>query len=71
MEGKKKEESQKEKGRKIGHRRERGGKGMKGKGKFSQRSDGRSSTIRELKSVHATRATHVYQNLGVSSNSKK
>ena len=37
------------------------------KGNFSRRSNSRSSTVRELKSVHVTRATHVYQNQGVSS----
>ena len=43
----------------------------KGRGRFSQCFDGRISTVRELKSIHTTRATHGYQNLGVSSNSKR
>ena len=51
----------KERGRKIGQRR----KEEKMRERFSQCFDDRSSTVRELKLVHATRATHVYQNLGV------
>ena len=69
MKNEKMGKSQKEKGRKIGHMRERK-KGKKGKEKFSRLSDGRSSMVRELKSVHVKRATHGYQNLGVLSNSK-
>ena len=38
-------------------------------GRFSRYSDGRSSTVREEKSIHSTRATREYQNLRVSSNS--
>ena len=69
--------AKKKKGRKIGQRekekkrRRRGRKGEKRKGRFSWRSDGRISMVRELKLIHATRATHRYQNLGVSSNSKR
>ena len=41
------------------------------KWRFSWRSDGRISMVQELKLVNATRATCGYQNLGVSSNSKR
>ena len=74
-------------GRKKKPKRKRGGKsdrgekektwekkkkgGEKKKGRFSRRCDGRISTVRELKSIHATMVTHGYQNLGVSSNSKR
>ena len=61
-------ELEREKGRK---RIERGRKGEKRKGGFSRRSNGRIPTVQELKSVHTTRATRGYQNLGVSSNSKR
>ena len=50
---------------------DRGRKGKKGKGKFSFFFNGRSSMVREIKSVHAIRATIRYQNQGVSSNSKR
>ena len=39
--------------------------------RFSWRSDGRISMVQELKLVNARRATCGYQNLGVSSNSKR
>ena len=74
---KKKRKAKRKKGRKIGQRREgkkleiRGRKGEKRKGRFSRRFDGRISTVRELKSIHGTRATRGYHNLGVSSNSKR
>ena len=45
--------------------------GRKENGVFSRRSNGRTSTVQELKSIHVTRATREYQNLGVSSNSKR
>ena len=72
---KKKRKDKKKKGRKIGQREkektwEKRKKGGKRKGRFSWRSDGRISTVRELKSIQATRATRGYQNVGVSSNSK-
>ena len=73
MEGKREEKggkTKKKKARKIGQRRERK-KGKKGKGKFSRHSNGRSSTVRELKLVHVMRATRGYQNRGVLSNSKR
>ena len=50
---------------------ERGRKGKKGKRKFSRCFDGRSLTVRELKSVHAMRAMCGYQNQRVSSKSKR
>ena len=57
-----KENKKREKERKKMDRE--GGKEKVGrKGKFSQCSDGRSSTVRELKLVDAMRATHGYQNL--------
>ena len=58
------------KGRKEKHRRKRkiGGKRER---EVSRHFDGRISTVRELKSVHATRATRGYQNLGVLSNFKR
>ena len=47
-------------------------KGEKKKKKsFSRCFDGRSLMVREEKSIHASRATHGYQNLEVSSNSTK
>ena len=48
--------------------RERKGKGetRKGKGKISRLSGGRSSTVRGLKLVHATRSTCGHQKVGVS-----
>ena len=49
----------------------RGRKGEKRKRRFSQCSDGQISTIRELKLIHTMRATRGYQNLGVSSKSKR
>ena len=45
-----------------------GEKKKKGKRRFSQCSDGRSSIVRELKLVHATRATCGYRNPNFSSN---
>ena len=75
-EGKKKE-SQKEKGeenRTKERRKKRGRRGRKEekrKVRFSRRFDGRISTIRELKSIHTTKAMRGYQNLGVSLNSKR
>ena len=66
-----KKEKKKKKGEEKGNEGERGRKGKKGKGIFSHRSDGRSSTVRELKSVHAMKATRGYQNQGFSSNSKR
>ena len=59
------------KGKKKNEYRERGRKGEKKKGDFFRRFEGRISTVRELNSIHATRATHGNQNLGVSSNSKR
>ena len=50
------EKKKKKKGKKIGERRE------KEKERIFRCSDGRSSTIRELKLVHTTRATRGYQN---------
>ena len=43
------------------HGREKG-KGRERKRRFSRCSDGRSSIVRELKLVHATRAAHGYRN---------
>ena len=43
----------------------------KKKKSFSRRSDGRSSMVREEKSIHALRATRGYQNLRVSSDSTR
>ena len=68
--GKKKKESQKEKREenRIDERRKkrgrRGRKGEKRKGGFSRRSDGRISTVRELKAIHATRATICWIEVG-------
>ena len=62
------EKKKKKKGEEKEKRRR---KRKKGKGKFSQRFNDRSLTIRELKSVHATRATRGYQNQWVSLNSKR
>ena len=45
--------------------------GKKKKLRFSRCSDDRSSTIREEKSIYASRATRGYQNLRVSSNSTR
>ena len=56
--------------KKADRERKRGRKGKRGKERFSRRFDGRSSTIQELMSVHATRATCGYQSQEVSSNSK-
>ena len=67
-EGESKGEKKKKKGEEKEKRRR---KRKKGKGKFSQRFNGRSSTIRELNSVHTTRATCGYQNQWVSLNSKR
>ena len=64
----KKEEGEK---KKSDRERKRGRKGKRGKDRFSRRFDGRSSKVRELKSVHAMRATHGYQSQWVSSNSKR
>ena len=55
----------KKKGKKMGERRE------KEKERIFRCFDSRSSTVRELKSVHTMRATHGYQNQRVSSNSKR
>ena len=52
--------------KKTVHVREKG-KWRKGKRRFSQCSDGRTSIVRELKLVHATRAMGGYQNLSFSS----
>ena len=71
IEQKQKEEENRTEERRRKYVVERERKGKKGKGKFSRRSNSRSSTVRELKSVHATRAMCGYQNLGVSSNSKR
>ena len=71
-------EKRKEGRRKIRYKRKRrkngeeeGRKEEKGRKRFSQRSDDRSLTVLELKSVHEMRATRGYQNQGVSSNSKR
>ena len=53
--------------RKSYRRGEEKGKGREGKRRFSHCSDGRSSIVRELKLVHATRATHGYRNQNFSS----
>ena len=74
--GGKKEERQKKKKEDRGERKNRteekkGRKKKKRRGRFSWLSDGRISTVLELKSIHTTRAMREYQNLGVSSNSKR
>ena len=51
--------------------RKKNGEREKHKGIFTRRSDSQSSMIREEKSIHASRATSGYQNLGVSSNSMR
>ena len=51
--------------REVKRRRKTGEKGEKGKRErkiFSRHSNGQSLTVRELKLVHATRATRGYQN---------
>ena len=55
-----KKKKKKKKGEEKGNGGERGRKGKKGKGKFSRCSDDKNSTVQELKSVHATRATCGY-----------
>ena len=69
-----KEEKKREKmreGKRIEKRKKGGGrKEEKEKGRFSRSSDGRSSTVRELKLVHIMTAMRGYQNMGVSPNSK-
>ena len=47
------------------------GKEREGKRRFSRCSDGRSSIVRELKYVHATRATCRYQNPNFRRSSKR
>ena len=46
-------------------------RGERKKMRFSRCSDGRSSTIREEKSIHASRTMRRYQNIGVSSSSTR
>ena len=64
-----KERKGRKEGKQTGEKGEE--KGRKENGIFSRRSDSRSSTIREEKSINASRATRGYQNLGVSSNSTR
>ena len=68
---KKGERRKEKKKRKKNRQRERGRKGEKRKGEFSRHSNGRSLTVREEKSIHASKATRGYQNLGVLSNSTR
>ena len=69
---KKEKEVRWEKKREGNERREKRTKnGEKKKRSFSRHSDYRSSTVREEKSIHKSRATCGYQNLGVSSNSTR
>ena len=51
--------------------RKKNGEIEKHKGRFSPRFNGWSSTVREEKLIHTSRATRGYQNLGVSSNSTR
>ena len=68
------EEEKKKKSQFVGNRKEKKktvcgrekGKGREGKIRFYRCFDGRSSIIRELKLVHAMRATHGYRNLSFS-----
>ena len=72
---------EKRKQRKKEGKRTRGGKKRnqierereknKKKKRFSRHSDCQSSTVREEKSIHTSRATCGYQNLGVFSNSTR
>ena len=67
----KRENEEKKRETKRGRKRiERERNGEKKK-RFSRHSDGRISTVQELNSIHTTRATRGYQNLGVLSNSKR
>ena len=61
--GKREGKQTREKKKKSDREREKGERN-KG-GRFSLHSDGRSSMVREEKSIHATRATREYQNLRV------
>ena len=64
-------EANRERERVSERERERERDGREKKRRFSWRSDGRSSTVREEKSIHASLAMRGYQNLGVSSNSMR
>ena len=57
--------------RKKKEERKKNGEIEKHKGRFSRRFNGWSSMVREEKSIHTSRATRGYQNLGVSSNSTR
>ena len=65
--GEKKRRKEKKK-RNRTERKEKRKKREKRKMSFFRHSDGRISTVRDLKSIHTTRAMRGYQNLGVSSN---
>ena len=62
---------EKRKGENRGEEKQRKKEEEKGKREIFRRSDSQSLTVRELKLIHATRATREYQNQGVLSNSKR
>ena len=72
-ENKERKERRKGKKRKTVRREKKEGKGERRKGKrnISRLSDGRSSTVRGLKLVHAARSTCGHQKFEVSTNSKR
>ena len=62
---------EKRKGENRGKEKQRKKGEEKGKKEIFWRFNGQSSTVRELKSIHATRATRGHQNIGVSLNSTR